>query len=56
MEVHVDDPCHSVEDEAGEDHDFAAGFPILDVGEFVGWEDLEDRPFDHLVVVGHGSL
>ena len=34
----------------------AAGFPILDVEEFIGWVELENWPFDHLSVVGHGSF
>ena len=34
----------------------ATGFSILDVGEFVGWEELEDRPFDRLCVSSDGSF
>ena len=30
----------------------ATGFPILYVGEFVGWEELEGWPPDHLFVLG----
>ena len=28
----------------------ATGHTTLDVGEFVGWDELEDRPFDPLFV------
>ena len=46
---HVDEPLQSVEDEADEDtKSIATGFPILDVGDFVGWEELEGRLFDTL--------
>ena len=56
-EHHVDDPLQSVEDEADEDHEFHPHcFSILDVGDFVGWQELENRPFDHLFVLGHGSF
>ena len=40
-----------------QDHEFHRHwFSMLDVGEFVDWEDLKGRPFDHLFVLGHGSF
>ena len=47
----MDDPLQSVEDAADEDHEIHRHwFPIIDVGEFVGWEEeLDGRLFDHIL-------
>ena len=44
---HVDDPLQFVDEML---NSIATGFPVLDVGEFVGLDELENWALDHLFV------